>query len=1374
MNKHLPVFSQTSFVGLWLSMLLVFGIMLSAKAQTTVTASNQSIIAAPFQLATTITNSSISACPYTVTVSIPEGAVILATNITYNVTAQNSGFMSEQRSYVRVTNDGGGVTPLQIGTGTGGTFNYVLNNTPIANGLSGDIDFQLHLFRTWNNGPETCLTTHQFIPVGGFTVSITYVESGTCITPFNLDVTNISNTSATVNWSPLLDETLEVSVGAIGHTPGLGDQLITLENVTTVNIENLDEGGGYEVFVRTVCENSNSDWSEGVSFFTLCAASVVDLSEPFFDDFEGCSVWNIVNGAAPNAWHVGSATNNGGNNSIYISQDGGVNNTYNVDVNSLVHFYLDFAVPEGNTEIFLNFDWKAGGESTFDYLRVFVAPPTFTPEASAAFQAGPVSNPAVGLQQLKGEGNAGNFNLSGGNWVSEFFQLPQSFAGETMRLIFTWRNDGSIGTQPPAAVDNISIGSFPTPQIDLQAVRTLVAESLCLNEEAPVGIRVLGYGEQTIDFANNPATFTVNITAPDGTTSQVSSVLNSGTLANGDFLSVVVGNFIPTQAGSHTFTASLTMVGDEVSVNNGAPLVNRTTVNNIVDAPVEIDFVSYTGGVLQNTYPAWTSVSGFNLAAAQIVIDAFNGRRAVRQAISTANIDASILSPQVEVEEGFIFMFDAALTGQFNALPADNLLPGDSIFISVLACGELESEAIWFVNSTNNPLTNQLNRFVLELDDYIGQTVQFRIGVRTVLASGGANPIRSNSVHFGYFYIGQAPSCLAPVQLGSQIVPNPDEPGAFCAQLSWEPANDDQFIFEVKWGAPGFDPETDGNLIDVTFENSTNLCNLPEGVQFQFYVRANCGTDGVSNYSGPINFLVPPPGSNCARPLIIQGVPYLAENLNSGVFGNFHNANQVPATSGCLSTFYLNGDEVVHSFTPTVSGAYEIRLFNVNQSNTALFVMEGGCINMESICLASVGRFDQTPREVILFLEAGTPYTVVVSRSTLTPSFNFSLSIDFIDCPLPTNVVGSPGNVNEVNISWNGFNAAEFDVIWGLPDFNPATEGTLISGVTNPFTTITGLADFSEICVYVRNSCENAVTDWVGPACVSVLCDNLLATVSLDGPFDEDFEADCVPWAIINGNAVNRWVIGEATNNGGSSSIYISNDGGTDNLYTINQSAIVHFYKDFQLNQGTGQFTVDFDWKSGGEGSFDFLRVFVAPTTFVPQAFSDAQAAPVSNPAVGLVQLGGEGNAGNFNLSDGNWESESLIIPEQFDGSVPFRIIFTWRNDGSIGTMPGAAVDNISVSATSTVGINRLDLKSKSFKVFPNPSAGNFNIVVGENIPNAHIEVFDLAGKMVFNKKANLVAGENHTLDLRFVSKGIYTVRISGNDAIQHAKVIKQ
>src|SRR5690606_35052942 len=77
--------------------------------------------------------------------------------------------------------------------------------------------------------------------------------------------------------------------------------------------------------------------------------------------------------------------------------------------------------------------------------------------------------PTAGTQISAGTGRiqvGSEFNDSE-TWQTFFEnQLDIStFAGQTMRLVFEWRNDSSGGTQPPAAIDNISleIPACPAP-----------------------------------------------------------------------------------------------------------------------------------------------------------------------------------------------------------------------------------------------------------------------------------------------------------------------------------------------------------------------------------------------------------------------------------------------------------------------------------------------------------------------------------------------------------------------------------------------------------------------------------------------------------------------------------------------------------------------------------------------------------------------------------------------------------------------------------------------------------------------------------------------------------------------------------------------
>jgi len=168
----------------------------------------------------------------------------------------------------------------------------------------------------------------------------------------------------------------------------------------------------------------------------------------FTETFEGAtSGFTAVNGTQTNQWVVGTAGGNGpttaGTRAAYISNDAGVTNAYTLTTTAVTHLYRDVAFPAGQSVALVSFDWKAGGESTYDYLRVQVAPTTYTPIAGAQ----PAGTGITVAAQLNLQGSFGRSTVV----------LPASVAGTTHRLIFTWTNDDGGGVQPPVAIDNVSV-----------------------------------------------------------------------------------------------------------------------------------------------------------------------------------------------------------------------------------------------------------------------------------------------------------------------------------------------------------------------------------------------------------------------------------------------------------------------------------------------------------------------------------------------------------------------------------------------------------------------------------------------------------------------------------------------------------------------------------------------------------------------------------------------------------------------------------------------------------------------------------------------------------------------------------------------------
>ncbi len=159
--------------------------------------------------------------------------------------------------------------------------------------------------------------------------------------------------------------------------------------------------------------------------------------------------WTVATAGGPaNDWFVGTAAPPfAGARCAYIS-DANAGGTYNYNVNSatVCHIYRNVTIPAGQSFVTLSFQWKCFGESSFDDLSVYLVPTTTTPVAGSQLFTGQVGGPYVA--------NAA--------WNAVTISLPCNLAGTTQRLVFSWRNDGIIGTQPPASVDNISLVSSAT------------------------------------------------------------------------------------------------------------------------------------------------------------------------------------------------------------------------------------------------------------------------------------------------------------------------------------------------------------------------------------------------------------------------------------------------------------------------------------------------------------------------------------------------------------------------------------------------------------------------------------------------------------------------------------------------------------------------------------------------------------------------------------------------------------------------------------------------------------------------------------------------------------------------------------------------
>jgi len=355
-----------------------------------------------------------------------------------------------------------------------------------------------------------------------------------CLPTTATAASNITATTASANWSTATGSwIIEYGPTATFGTPGTGatagngnNTVVTASNMSTIGLTGLTASTGYSYVVRQDCSGSGNGYSANSNVITF-TTSQIPATLPYTQNFAS-NDFGFVNGSQTNQWAYGTATGNPAN-AIYVSNDGGTTNNYNTGAASVVHAYRDITIPSGSTLANFSFDWKANGESCCDYLRVWLVPTSYTPTAGSQITVDP-SRIQVG----------GNLNQQS-SWqtYSNNALDVSSFAGQTMRLVFEWRNDGSVGTNPPAAVDNINIAVPTCPATTATAASNITATTASANWSTATGSWIIEYGPTATFGTPGTGATAGNVNNTVVTASNVSTIGLTGLTASTGYSYVV-------------------------------------------------------------------------------------------------------------------------------------------------------------------------------------------------------------------------------------------------------------------------------------------------------------------------------------------------------------------------------------------------------------------------------------------------------------------------------------------------------------------------------------------------------------------------------------------------------------------------------------------------------------------------------------------------------------------------------------------------------------------------------------------------------------------------------------------------------------------
>ncbi len=332
---------------------------------------------------------------------------------------------------------------------------YSTNGTAVIQGLTAGTTYRIYARGVCSETDSTAWTA----AVTGTTMA------SDCFEPQNVHIVGLVNaTSATITWGGAPDAT-GYEYMCIGTT------IVDTVTTDTVVLTGLTPRTSYNFRVRTFCLTDTSAWVS-LSFTT----PTVPATLPYICDFEDAAIANMweIDAANPgsqyNHFVVGSDISNGGSSSLYVTNDG---SSYDYDngMASVTFATRLFQLPAG--QYAYSFDWKAYGESCCDYGRAFLAPAsvTITP---GTLPTGISSGLGVPTGWIALDNNT---KL---NYVSDWQNVSGTVTianPDNYNMVFLWRNDGSVGTTPPLAIDNVQFAALTCPAPTVSTIASAATET---------------------------------------------------------------------------------------------------------------------------------------------------------------------------------------------------------------------------------------------------------------------------------------------------------------------------------------------------------------------------------------------------------------------------------------------------------------------------------------------------------------------------------------------------------------------------------------------------------------------------------------------------------------------------------------------------------------------------------------------------------------------------------------------------------------------------------------------------------------------------------------------------------------------------------
>ncbi len=382
-------------------------------------------------------------------------------------------------------------------------------------------------------------------------------------------------------------------------------------NNTFYLVTGLELNTQYSFEVYSICGGGDTSLATTGVFSTSLPLPVANF--PYSCDFEDslmCRQWVMPDDGQTNRWYTGTAVNNTpqGQHSLYVSQDGGVTNTYSASDYTISYAYR--AMTLDTVQYVCSFDWRCLGDDDFHFMRAFIVPLAAIP-SSGSFPV--YNNHYSGVPAGWIDLNPQSHYMSGqSNWTTLTQTFRVSSVGE-YALLFMWENDEYTPQNPPAAVDNITIDIVSCP--------------------IPSGL------------AANAAHTMVDLTWDMGTDAQIWLVEYADTMLMTYQPYYTATGLTPNT--EYQFSVSTLCYTGDTSI--AATLTVRTSCMPITTLPYICDFGEYSVGTGNNDgfIPCWNRILNYNTFSPQV--SSISGNNCLYWNLTAGMLDnATVVLPELD------------------------------------------------------------------------------------------------------------------------------------------------------------------------------------------------------------------------------------------------------------------------------------------------------------------------------------------------------------------------------------------------------------------------------------------------------------------------------------------------------------------------------------------------------------------------------------------------------------------------------------------------------------------------------------------------------------------------------------------------------